>query len=50
MKPDYTLSAFEDEILEVINDFDLYTTSDLQGIITVIVQKIYEYGKKEVKK
>jgi len=35
---------FESEILELIETRDDYTTSDLQGIVTVLVNKIMERG------
>ena len=41
------LSKFEDEILELINYRDDFTTSDLQGVVTVIVSKIYQLGKND---
>lgn len=38
------LSGFEDQILEVIYNQDGFTTSDLQGHVSVIVDKIYKLG------
>lgn len=35
---------FEDEILELIDTQDEYTRSDLQGIVTVLVNKIMQEG------
>lgn len=35
------LSNFEDEILELIDEQDDMTRSDLQGAVSVIVWKIY---------
>lgn len=35
---------FENEILELIDNADDYTRSDLQGIVTVLVNKIMEKG------
>lgn len=37
---------YEDEILELIDNQDEYTRSDLQGIVTVLVNKIMEGGYK----
>ena len=37
---------FENEILELIDNQDEYTRSDLQGIVTVLVNKIMEKGHK----
>lgn len=37
-------SQFEDEILDLIDNSDEYTRSDLQGIVTVIVNKIMQKG------
>lgn len=34
------LSTFEDEILNLIDDRDDYTRSDLQGIVAALVLKI----------
>ena len=36
----------ENEILELIDNQDEYTRSDLQGIVTVLVNKIMESGYK----
>ena len=38
---------FADEILDVINHYDDFTTSDLQGVVSAIVMKIYAEGRKE---
>lgn len=37
-------SKYEDEILDLIDNQDKYTRSDLQGIVTVLVNKIMEKG------
>ena len=37
-------SKYEDEILELVDNRDQYTRSDLQGIITVLVNKIMVEG------
>ena len=39
-------SKYEDEILNLIDNQDEYTRSDLQGIVTVLVNKIMESGHK----
>ena len=39
-------SEYEDEILELIDNQDEFTRSDLQGIVTVLVNKIMESGYK----
>ncbi|MBI2314967.1 hypothetical protein HYU93_02825 [Candidatus Daviesbacteria bacterium] len=39
-------SKYEDEILDLIDNQDKYTRSDLQGIVTVLVNKIMEEGFK----
>lgn len=39
-------NEYENEILELIDDQDQYTRSDLQGIVTVLVNKIMESGYK----
>ena len=39
-------NEFEDEILELIDNQDKFTRSDLQGIVTVLVNKIMESGHK----
>ncbi len=39
-------NEFEDEILELIDNQDKFTRSDLQGIVTVLVNKIMESGYK----
>jgi hypothetical protein len=41
---------FENEILELIDNQDQYTRSDLQGIVTVLVNKIMEKGCEVLKK
>lgn len=37
-------SEFENEILELIDNQDDYTRSDLQGIVAVLVNKIMQMG------
>ena len=37
-------NEFENEILELIDNQDDYTRSDLQGIVTVLVNKIMQKG------
>ena len=39
-------SRYEDEILNLIDNQDEFTRSDLQGIVTVLVNKIMESGFK----
>jgi len=39
-------SKYEDEILNLIDNQDEFTRSDLQGIVTVLVNKIMESGYK----
>jgi len=39
-------NEYEDEILELIDNQDKFTRSDLQGIVTVLVNKIMEGGYK----
>ena len=39
-------SQYEDEILDLIDNQDEYTRSDLQGMVTVLVNKIMESGYK----
>lgn len=39
-------NEYENEILELIDSQDEYTRSDLQGIVTVLVNKIMEGGYK----
>lgn len=39
-------NEFENEILKLIDNQDEYTRSDLQGIVTVLVNKIMESGYK----
>ncbi len=40
------ISKYEDEILDLIDNQDEYTRGDLQGIVTVLVNKIMEEGFK----
>ena len=40
---------YESEILDLIETSDDYTTSDLQGIVTVLVNKIMERGHEILK-
>jgi hypothetical protein len=42
-------NKFENEILELIDNQDDFSRSDLQGIVMALVMKIREAGKKEVK-
>ncbi len=37
-------NEYENEILELIDNQDEYTRSDLQGIVTALVNKIMENG------
>ncbi len=39
-------NEYENEILELVDNQDEYTRSDLQGIVTVLVNKIMESGYK----
>jgi hypothetical protein len=39
-------NEYENEILELIDNQDEYTRSDLQGFVTVLVNKIMESGYK----
>ncbi len=39
-------SKYEDEILELIDNQDEFTRSDLQGIVTVLVNSIMNEGFK----
>jgi len=39
-------NEYENEILELIDNQDQYTRSDLQGIVTALVNKIMENGYK----
>ena len=39
-------NEYENEILELIDSQDEYIRSDLQGIVTVLVNKIMESGYK----
>lgn len=39
-------NEYENEILELIDNQDEYTRSDLQGIVTVLVNKIMNEGFK----
>jgi len=39
-------NEYENEILELIDSQDEYTRSDLQGLVTVLVNKIMESGYK----
>lgn len=38
------LSKYQDEILDIINNLEEFTTSDLQGVLSVITKKIYDEG------
>lgn len=44
MKPNKIIDQFTDELLDITNHYDDFTTSDLQGVIEVIVRKIYTAG------
>ncbi len=39
-------SKYEDEILDLIDNQDEFTRSDLQGIVTALVNKIMQAGFK----
>ena len=39
------LSKFEDQILDLIENKDEFTQSDLQGVVQALVLKIYQDGK-----
>lgn len=41
------LSKYQDEILDIINNLEEFTTSDLQGVLSVITKKIYDEGYKD---
>ncbi|MEX0895674.1 MAG: hypothetical protein WDZ94_01900 [Patescibacteria group bacterium] len=41
---------FEQEILELIENKDAYTTSDLQGVVSVLVSNIMERGHEVLSK
>ena len=43
--PKFT-NEYENEILDLIDNQDEYTRSDLQGIVTVLVNKIMRSGYK----
>jgi hypothetical protein len=38
------LNSFDNEILEVIDNQDEFTRSDLQGVVSAIVMKIFRTG------
>ena len=38
-------NEFEDEILDLVEHRDDFTTSDLQGIVTALVNKIMQKGQ-----
>lgn len=40
---------FESEILDLIDNSDEFTRSDLQGVVTVLVNKIMERGHEILK-
>ena len=42
-------SKYEDEILDLIDNRDHFTRSDLQGIVCVLVNKIMERGHEILK-
>jgi hypothetical protein len=39
------LNSFDNEILEVIDNQDEFTRSDLQGVVSALVMKIFRAGK-----
>ena len=39
-------SEYEEEVLNLIDNRDYYTRSDLQGVVTALVSKIMERGYK----
>jgi len=41
------LSKYQDEILDIINNLEEFTTSDLQGVLSVITKNIYDEGYKD---
>jgi len=41
-------NEYENEILELIDNQDEFTRSDLQGIVTVLVNKIMNEGYKTI--
>ena len=41
---------YEDEVLKLIDERDKFTRSDLQGLVTVLVNKIMEAGYEEFSK
>jgi hypothetical protein len=43
-------NEFENEILELIDNQDEYTRSDLQGAVTILVNKIMQKGYEILKK
>lgn len=42
-------NEFENEILELIDNQDEFTRSDLQGVVTVLVNKIMKRGHEILK-
>lgn len=42
-------SQYEDEILDLIDQRDEFTRSDLQGVVTVLVNKIMKRGYEVLK-
>lgn len=42
-------NEFENEILELIDNQDEFTRGDLQGVVTVLVNKIIEKGHQILK-
>jgi hypothetical protein len=42
-------NEFENEILELIDKQDEFTRGDLQGVVTVLVNKIMEKGHQIIK-
>ena len=47
MKPEAVVNKYTDELLDITDNLDGFTRSDLQGIIEVIVRKIFEAGKEK---
>jgi len=43
-------NKYESEILDLIDNSDDYTRSDLQGVVTVLVNSIMEEGYKQYSK
>lgn len=39
------LQGYEEEVLQLVDNADSYTRSDLQGIVEAIIRKAFEAGK-----